>query len=168
MKPDIPEPQKKRKRSIDEIKITPPIRRKRTKSAAVAEAARKRWETLEAQIEFPILQPRPIDAPQGIVEEEPQIERLLFKNTLLKEEVQTLRRELETWKETCRKQGERKMHTLVEATDQLEGSNSTEPGKEEERVVCPTYGEIFKEVCHNIVIHTCTMQQSAYTMERVV
>ena len=96
MNPDIPVLPKKRKRSIDEIKITPPIRRKRTRSAAVAEAARKRWETLEAQIEFPILEPGPIDAPQGPVEEEPQIEGLLFENTLLKEEVQTLRRELET------------------------------------------------------------------------
>ena len=84
---------------------------------AAVEAARKRWETLEAQIEFPTLEPRPIDAPQGPVEEEPQIEGLLFENTLLKEEVQILRRELETWKETCRKQGERKMHTLVEAAD---------------------------------------------------
>ena len=96
--PDIAAPQKKRKRLIDEIKITPPIRRKRTRTVAVAEAARKRWETLEAQIKFPTLEPRPIDAPQGLVKEEPQIEGLLFENTLLKEEVQTLRRELETWK----------------------------------------------------------------------
>ena len=58
--PNIPAPQKKRKRSIDEIKITPPIRRKRTRSAAVA---RKIWATLEAHIDFPILDPRPIDAP---------------------------------------------------------------------------------------------------------
>ena len=96
MNPDILAPQKKRKRSIDEIKITPPIRRKRTRSAAAAEATRKRWVTLEAQIEFPILEPRPADAPQGLVEEEPQIKGILFENTLLKEEFQTLRRELET------------------------------------------------------------------------
>ena len=50
MNTDIPAPQKKRKRSIDEIKITPPITRKRNRSAAAAEVARKRWETLEAQI----------------------------------------------------------------------------------------------------------------------
>ena len=85
--PDIPAPQKKRKRSNDEIKIAPPIRRKRTRSVAAAEVARKIWETLEAQIEFPILEPRPIDAPQGSVEEETQIEGLLFKNRLLKEQV---------------------------------------------------------------------------------
>ena len=56
------------------------------------------------------------------------------------------------------KQGERKMHTLVEAADQLEGLNSTEPGKEEERVVYPTCGEIFKEAGHKIVIHAFTTQ----------
>ena len=68
-------------------------------------------------MEFPILAPRPMDAPQRPVEEEPSIEGLLEENTLLKEEVQVLRRELETWKETCRKQGERKMYTLVEAVE---------------------------------------------------
>ena len=119
---------------------------------AAAEAARKRWATLEAQIEFPILEPRTIDAPQGPVEEEPQIEELMFENRLLKEEVQTLRRELEDWKESCRKQGERKLHTLVEAADQLEGPNSIELGNEEERVVCPTCGEIFKESGYKIAI----------------
>ena len=73
-----------------------------------------------------------MDAPQRPVEEEPSIEGLVEENTLLKEEFQVLRRELETWKETCRKQGERKMYTLVEAADQLEGSNPTEPGEEDE------------------------------------
>ena len=48
------------------------------------------------------------------------------------------------------------MHTLVEAADQLEGSNPTEPSNEEERVVCPTCGEIFKESGHKIVIHAFT------------
>ena len=62
----------------NEIKVSPPIRRKRTTSIAATEAVRERWETLEAQIEFPILKPRPIDAPEGPVEEEPQIEGLLF------------------------------------------------------------------------------------------
>ena len=85
----------------DEIKVSLPIKRKRTKSVAATEVARERWETLEAQIEFPILEPRPIDAPQGLVKEEPQIEGLLFENRLLKEEVQTLRKELENWKEAC-------------------------------------------------------------------
>ena len=60
------------------------------------------------------------------------------------------------------------MYTLVEATDQLEGSNSTEPRKEEERVVCPTCGEIFKEAGHKIVIRAFTTQQSAPTIEEAV
>ena len=106
-----------------------------------------------------------MDAPQRPVEEEPGIEGLLAENTLLKEEFQVLRRELETWKGTYRKQGERKMYTLVEAADQLEGSNSTEPSDEDERMIYPTYGEIFKEVGHKIIIHTCTTQQSVPTME---
>ena len=93
--PENPAPQRKRKRSKDEIKISPPIRRKRTRSVAAVEAARKIWATLEAQIEFPILEPRPIDAPHGLVEEEPQIEGLMFENRLLKEEVQELKK---NWK----------------------------------------------------------------------
>ena len=57
------------------------------------------------------------------------------------------------------------MYTLVEAADQLEGSNSTEPGEEDERVICPTCGEIFKEAGHKIIICTCTAQQSAPIIE---
>ena len=67
----------------------------------------------------------------------------MYENGLLKEEVQILWKELENWKEACRKQVERKMHTLVEATDQLEGSPPAEDGEEEERVVFPVCGEIF-------------------------
>ena len=149
---------KGRKRPIKEPSITAPTGGKRIKPNAISEEARKRWRTLESQVEIPILVPRPMDAPEGSVEAEPSLEGLLEENTVLKEEVQILRRELETWKETCRKQGERKMYTLVEAADQLEGSNSTELGKEDERVICPTCGEIFKEVGHKIVIRACTTQ----------
>ena len=99
--------------------------------------------TLEAQIEFPILRPKANDAPQELAAEEPQIEGIMYENELLKEEGQSLQKELENWKEACRKQSERKLHTLVEATGQLEGSNPTEVGDEEERVVCPVCGEIF-------------------------
>ena len=49
--------------------------------------------------------------------------------------------------------------------DQLEGPNSTEPGKEEERVACPNCGEIFEEAGHKIVIRAFTTQQSAPTIE---
>ena len=160
---ETPVTQRKRRRSKDEIKVSPPIRRKRTRSVAATEAARERWATLEAQIEFPILKPKLIDAPQGLVEEEPQIEGLLFENWLLKEEVQALRKELENWKEACRKQGERKLHTLVEVADQLEGSNPTEAGNEEERVVYPTCGEIFNESGYKVIICAFTTQQFAPT-----
>ena len=68
-----------------------------------AEEARARWATLEAQIEFPILRPKANDAPQELAVEEPQIEGILYKNGLLKEEVQSLWKELENWKEACRK-----------------------------------------------------------------
>ena len=152
----------------DEIKVSPPIKRKRARSVAAAEAARERWEILEAQIEFPILKPKPIDAPLGPIEEEPQIEGILFENRLLKKEVQALIKELENWKEACRKQGERKLHTLVEAANQLEGPNSIEPGNEEERVVCPTCREIFKEAESKIVMHALTIQKYAPAMEEVV
>ena len=62
---------------------------------------------------------------------------------LLKEELQSLRKELENWKEACRKQVEMNFHTLVEAAYQLEGSTLVEDGYEEERVVCPMRGKIF-------------------------
>ena len=117
-----------------------PIRWKITRSVTTAEAAQTRWATLEAQIKFPILIPKENDAPQKPAVEEPQIEGLLYENGLLKEEVQSLWKELENWKEACKKQGERKLHTLVEAIDQLEGSTPAKVGDEEERVVCPVSG----------------------------
>ena len=55
------------------------------------------------------------------------------------------------------------MHTLVEAADQLEGSNSTDPGKEDEWVICPACGEIFKKKGHEIIFSTA--QQPMSTME---
>ena len=61
--PETPAPQRKRRRLKDEIKVSQTIRRKRTRLVAVVEAAREIWETLEVQIEFPILKPKPIDYP---------------------------------------------------------------------------------------------------------
>ena len=52
---------------------------------------------------------------------------------------------------------------MVEATDQLEGSNPTEAANEEERVVCPTRGEIFNESGYKIIIHAFTTHQSTPT-----
>ena len=87
--------------------------------------------------------PRTNAAPQEPVAEEPQIEGILFENGLLKEEVKVLRKEVEILKETCKKQVERRLHTLVEAVDQVEGSLLVEEGEELENVVCPACGEIF-------------------------
>ena len=60
---EIPAPQRKRRRSKEEIQASLPIKRKITRSITAAEAAWARWETLEAQIEFPILRPKENDAP---------------------------------------------------------------------------------------------------------
>ena len=51
----------------------------------------------------------------------------------------------------------------MEAADQLEGTNPIELGNEEERVVCPTCGEIFNESGYKIIIRAFTTQQSAPT-----
>ena len=87
----------------------------------------------------------------------------MYENGLLKEEVQSLQKELENWKEACRKQGERKLHTLVEAADQLEGSTPTEVSDEEERVVCPVCGEIFNQSCYKVIVRAFVTQQPAPT-----
>ena len=52
---------------------------------------------------------------------------------------------------------------MVEAADQLEGSNPTKAGNEEERVVYPTCGEIFDESGYKFIVHAFTTQQSAPT-----
>ena len=53
---------------------------------------------------------------------------------------------------------------MVEATDQLEGSNPTKVGNEEERVVCPTCGETFDESSYKVIVHAFTTQQSIPTV----
>ena len=58
----------------------------------------------------------------------------------MKEEVEVLQRELEIWKEACKKQVEKRLHTLVEFVDQLEGSPPVEEGEELEKVVFPGCG----------------------------
>ena len=85
----------------------------------------------------------------------------MHENGLLKEEVQTLRKELEKWKEACRKQVERKLHTLVEAADRLEGSPPAKDGEEEERVFCSTCGEIFNQLGYKVIVCAFVTQQPA-------
>ena len=87
---ETPLPQRKRRISKEEVHESSPVRRRRTRSVAAAEAVRENWENIEAKIEFPILRPKADAAPQEPVAEEPQIEGLLFENGLLKEEVQVL------------------------------------------------------------------------------
>ena len=64
-----------------------PVKRRRMRLVTPVEAMRAKWENIEANIEFPILRPRTNNAPQEPVEEEPQLEGLLYENGLLKEEV---------------------------------------------------------------------------------
>ena len=47
---------------------------------------------------------------------------------------------------------------MVEAADQLEGSNPIEAGNEEERVVYPTCGEIFDESGYKVIVRAFTTQ----------
>ena len=58
----------------------------------MAKAVQEKWEDIEENIEFPILRPRTNNAPQELVEEEPQLEGILYENGLLKEEVQFIRK----------------------------------------------------------------------------
>ena len=100
---EAPLTQRTRRRSKEEVQASRPVRRRRTKSIAATEVARARWVNIEANIEFPILRPRINATPEEPVTEEPQIEGLLFENGLLKEEVKVLQKEVEIWKETCKK-----------------------------------------------------------------
>ena len=88
--PNLETPQKKRRRSKEEMQASWTLRRRRTRFAIAAKATRARWENLEAHIEFPTLKPKENTASQEPVAEEPQIEGLLYENGLLKEEVQAL------------------------------------------------------------------------------
>ena len=89
----------------------------------------------------------------------------MYENGLLKEEVQFLWRELENWKEACKKQVERRLHTLVEATYQLEGSSLTKEDEEVERVVCPACGEIFNQSGYTVIVHAFGTQNPAPVVE---
>ena len=77
----------------------------------------------------------------------------MYENGLLKEEVQFLWKELENWKEVCKKQVERRLHTLVEAIDQLEGSSPAKEDEEVEKLVYPTCGDIFSQSGYIVIVH---------------
>ena len=135
------------------------MRISRTRSFAIGEVAWEKWGNIEANIEFPILRPKANVAPQEPLEEEPKIEGLLFENGLLQEEVQVLQKEVEIWKETCQKQVERRLHTLMEAANQVEGSLSTEEGDELKKVVYPECGEIFSQSRYKVTVHGFVAQK---------
>ena len=120
----------------------------------MVEAARERWEN----IEFPILTPRSNDALQEPTAEESQIKGLLYENSLLKEEVEVLRNELEKCKEVCKKQVEKRLHTLVEVALQLEGSPPDEEGDELDKVVYPECSEVFYQLGYKVIVHAFLAQ----------
>ena len=53
---------------------------------------------------------------------------------------------------------ERKLHTLVEVADQLEGSPPTEEGEEVEKVVFPKCGDIFNQSGYKFKVHAFVAQ----------
>ena len=112
------------------------------------EATREIW----ANIEFPILTPWSNATPQEPAVEEPQIKGLLYENSLLKEEVEFLWRELEIWKEACKKQVEKRLHTLVEAAYQLEGSPLVEEVDELDKVFYQECGESFDQSGDKVIV----------------
>ena len=65
----------------------------------------------------------------------------------------------ERWKETCKKHVERRLHTLVEAVDQVEGSLPVEEGEELEKLVFPTCGETFNQSTYKVTVHAFVAQK---------
>ena len=60
---------------------------------------------------------------------------------------------------------ERRLHTLVEVVDQLEGSPPTEEGEEVEKLVCPECGEIFNQSGYEVIVCEFVAQKPAYAVE---
>ena len=87
---EAPLPQRKRRRSKEEVHESSLVRRRRTISIAAAEATREKWVNIQENIEFPILRPKTNASPHEPVAEEPQIEGILFENGILREDVQVL------------------------------------------------------------------------------
>ena len=76
----------------------------------------------------------------------------MYENGLLKEEVQFLRKELDNWKEVCKKHVYRRLHTLVEVVDQLQGSSLAKEDEEVEKVVFPTCEDIFSQLGYTVIV----------------
>ena len=56
---------------------------------------------------------------------------------------------------------ERRLHILVEAVDQLEGSPPTEEGEEVEKVVFPEFKEIFNQLGYKVTMHAFVAKKPA-------
>ena len=54
---------------------------------------------------------------------------------------------------------DRRLYTLVEATDQLEGSTDVEEGDELDKVVCPECGEIFYQSGNKFIVQALVAQK---------
>ena len=77
--------------------------------------------------------------------------------------MQFLQKELENWKEVCKKQVERRLHTLVEVVDQLEGSSLAKEDEEVEKVVFPASGEMFSQSGYTVIVRAFETQNPAPT-----
>ena len=71
---------------------------------------------------------------------------------------------MEIWKETCKKQVERRLHTLVEVANQLEGSPPAEEGEEVEKVVCPECEEIFNQSGYKFIVSAFVAQKTTHAV----
>ena len=56
---------------------------------------------------------------------------------------------------------EKRLHTLVEAADQLEGSPPDDEGGELDKVVCPECGEIFDKSGYKFIVRAFVAQKLA-------
>ena len=72
---------------------------------------------------------------------------------------------MENWKEVCKKHVERRLHTLVEVVDQLEGSSYAKEDEEVEKVVCPACGEFFSQSDYTAIVCSFGTQNPARNAE---
>ena len=72
---------------------------------------------------------------------------------------------MENWKEVCKKQIDRRFHTLIEAVDQLEGSSPAKEDEEVEKVIFPACGEIYSQSGYTVKVHSFETHKPTPTTE---
>ena len=72
---------------------------------------------------------------------------------------------MEDSKEACKKQVERRLHTLVEVANQLEGSSPTKEDEEVEKVVCPACEEMFNQSGYIVILRAFGTQNPTPAIE---